>query len=463
MNSDGLPVKLRPEQERAVAEIEDVLSKHDTAVLLAPPAAGKSVVSVTVASRMDLRTLVMTPNKRLQAQYADPPTRLPFAVGRNNHACIVVDGATAAHGPCRWGYECPERHGACAYFSERDSAIAAPIAVANFSLVLADPEGWLLRDRGLMVIDECHDLEASAARQLAIDVDVEMATHAVSGLEAPPAETTVTAYREWALRVEPIVSSYADHYQGRVEARGENVPRRGLEYVRRIVDLANAVRRLRSIDDTWVPKASDRTTEQPKVVTFMPTNVAPLLMDSLWSEETKRLLMSGSVGDADALAKTLGLEDYGVVTMPCTIPAQRRPIIYWPQADVTRKNYSLSVMPLSETINSLMAEHEGFRGIVHTVNSDLAADLVRILSGFPFNRTGLFSHRTENRAEVFAAFRIASPPAVLVSPSVDVGEDFADDQARWQAIAKVPYLPRGDQWVQAKQTQGRQLVRRASG
>ena len=56
-------------------------------------------------------------------------------------------------------------------------------------------------------------------------------------------------YREWALRVEPIVSTFADHYRSRVEARGENVPRRGLEFVRRIVDLANAVRRLRSIDD----------------------------------------------------------------------------------------------------------------------------------------------------------------------------------------------------------------------
>ena len=98
-----------------------------------------------------------------------------------------------------------------------------------------------------------------------------------------------------------------------------------------------------------------------------------------------------------------------------------------------------------------MAEHEGLRGIVHTVNSNLATDLVRMLSGFPFNRAGLFSHRTEDRAEVFAAFHIASPPAVLVSPSVDVGEDFADDQARWQAIAKVPYPPRGDQWVKAKQ------------
>ena len=327
MNSDVLPVKLRPEQERAVVEIEDVFSKHDTAVLLAPPAAGKSVVSVTVASRMDLRTIVMTPNKRLQAQYADLPTSLPFTVGRNNHPCLVVDGATAAHGPCLWGYKCPERHGACPYFSERDSAIAAPIAVANFSLVLADPEGGLLRDGGLIVVDECHDLEASAARQLAIDVDVEMATHAVSGLEALPAKTTVTAYREWAERAEPIVSTCADHYQGRVEARGENVPRRGLEFVRRIVGLASAVRRLRTIDHTWVPTVLDSTaTEQPKVVTFMPTNVAPLLMETLWSEGTKRLLMSGSVGDADALAKTLGLEDYALVTMPCTIPAQQRPI-----------------------------------------------------------------------------------------------------------------------------------------
>ena len=45
----------------------------------------------------------------------------------------------------------------------------------------------------------------------------------------------------------------------------------------------------------------------------------------------------------------------------------------------------------------------------------------------------------------------ASDPAVLISPSANYGEDFPGDQARWQAIAKVPYLPLGDPWVNAKQ------------
>ena len=57
---------------------------------------------------------------------------------------------------------------------------------------------------------------------------------------------------------------------------------------------------------------------------------------------------------------------------------------------------------------------------------------------------------TENRTKIFDAFRTAAPPALLMSPSAHVGEDFRGDQARYQIIARLPYPPMGDPWVKAK-------------
>jgi hypothetical protein len=119
------------------------------------------------------RAVFLTVTKTLQHLYAGPPTHVPLALGRSNHQCTYVPGTPADEAPCTWGWRCPLREAGCPYFAQRDAAIAAPEAVANYALVLADPDHALLKDRTLIVDDEAHMLEAVAARQFAPKLDLQ--------------------------------------------------------------------------------------------------------------------------------------------------------------------------------------------------------------------------------------------------------------------------------------------------
>ena len=175
-------------------------------------------------------------------------------------------------------------------------------------------------------------------------------------------------------------------------------------------------------------------------------NVAPALQDKFWRPGVKRLLMSATVGDASQLVTSLGAGEYLLVEAPSPISPERRPIFFWPQADVTEKKIGTAIPLLAKAVETLMGQYLDQKGVVHTVNSDLARWLSQWFNG----GQSVFTHDISNRAEVFNAFREATPPAVLISPSANVGEDFAYTQAGWQVIAKVSYPPLGNLWVQAK-------------
>ena len=436
----------RPGQEDAVHRILQAFRFTDSVILCAPPGSGKSVVAVAVARALGARTLILMGTKALQQRYATTPTNLPFATGRQNHPCPCVPGVNAAHGPCRFGFRCPERQGGCPYFQQRDAAIAAPIAVANYALVLSDTEGSLLDGRQLVVMDEAHLLEPEATQHFAVEIDLEMARTRLHSLPPLPHVIEPDSYRLWAEAAYPILKPHVDHHYGRVEERHGRIPRKGLEYVQSLTALTEAVSVLRTVDETWLPVCGKPDNKGLlSGIAFKPIRVDVLLQEHLWQPGTKRLLMSGSVGDASALANAVGLGDHHVVSMTSTISPERRPIIYWPSANVTESNFASACVDLGLAVNHLVEWHKDIKGIVHTHRGDLARYLASTVYG-----CRVFSHSTEDRAQVFAAFRASSPPAVLISPSVNYGEDFPDDMARWQAIAKVPYLPLGDPWVRCK-------------
>ena len=403
----------RPGQEQAIVEVLAALEKTDTAVLHGPPATGKSLVATAVSRLSGLHTLILTGTKALQARYADPPTSLPTMTGRQNHPCAHVDGVTAADGPYGIGLECPERHTSCVYFGQRDEAIKAPIAVANYALILSDIQGALLADRDLVIADEAHLLEGQAAQYFAVEIDLEMARYGLEGLPTPPTEFTVPAYQSWAETAAPLLDHHVEYHHGRVAARAGHLSAAGLRYVHRLTRLAEAVSQLRELDNTWVPVVGrpDRS-GLPKDVTFKPLNVGPLLQRQLWLPDTKRLLMSGSIGDAAGLVSSLGAGDYTEVLIKSIISAERRLIFYQPVADLTDKNYTRAAMAVGRAIEQLAIEFREYKMIVHAVSFDLAGYVEDVLLGHQ-----VFSHTKGNRADVFEGFRRAAPPAVLVSPS----------------------------------------------
>lgn len=436
----------RPGQAEAISQILDALEDVDTVVVDGPPGTGKSVIANAAAIRSGLRTLFLTGTKALQSRYSGPPTSLPTAVGRANYPCALVFGATAAEGPCAFNYECPERF-SCEYVLQRNNALAAPIAVVNYALAMSDPNGIFLNERDLLVLDECHLLEGQAADHFAIRLDLEMAQAGLEGLPPLPSDSSVDSYRRWAEEIRPRFEEELILQEAHIEAREGAIRKFGMVYIRRLSQLCEALERLFHIDDTWIPFSSNINVKGvTRTQVFKPTDVALLLQSRLWRPGVKRILMSGSIGDAEALIKAVGAGKYRLVTVSSSIHPRQRPIVYWPRANVTNHTWGQSIISIAEALDRLIDKHSDCKGIVHTTSGELADRVQKLMKHGHI----VFMHGTQNRAHVFEDFRAAPPPAVLISPSAYYGEDFPGDEARWQAIAKVPYPPLGDPWVKAK-------------
>lgn len=100
-------------------------------------------------------------------------------------------------------------------------------------------------------------------------------------------------------------------------------------------------------------------------------------------------------------------------------------------------------------VDILLSKHSSCKGIIHTVNYEIAQAL----------RDGLFMSKNydrlvfinaKNKAEELENFKQSSEPLVLVSPSLSEGLDLKDDLSRFCIICKVPYASLGDLWVRRK-------------
>ena len=98
-------------------------------------------------------------------------------------------------------------------------------------------------------------------------------------------------------------------------------------------------------------------------------------------------------------------------------------------------------------VDRIIGEHQGERGVIHTVNYEIAQYLVE---NSRFRQLFITHSDAATRVAALKRFR-GTPGAVLVSPSMDVGVDLPYDQARWQIIAKIPFPNLNDPVVERRQ------------
>jgi len=450
----GLEVSAwRPGQEELLRKLNDALDGSKSAVVDAPPGLGKTAVAVALARMRCEPTIILTATKALQGLYADDPTRVIPVTGRGNHPCLLVPGATANDGPCLSEFRCPERYGGCLYFKQRDSGIQSRIVVANYALVLADPDHAFLEGRQLLICDEAHLLEEQLANHLGCEIEPWPTQVTRLGLPPLPDIPDPLALREWGAMVLEKMSGIKAELERAIESSEGHIPRKVAHLNGTLNRLDRTCNRLHDVDDTWVVTRGESQADKPGTVLVRPTHLEKLAHQALFYYFDHVVFLSGSILSPDRFRRRLGLESATWISVSSPIPPARRPIVYWPVVPVSQKTYRWSlaqiVLAVDKLIDRFLGQEYLQKGIVHTINTKIRDFLVahsRYSNLF-------FIHGTEDRAEVYQDFRDSPGPAVLVSPSAFVGEDFPGDQARWQAIVKVPYPDLGDQWVLAQKEQ----------
>jgi len=166
--------------------------------------------------------------------------------------------------------------------------------------------------------------------------------------------------------------------------------------------------------------------------------------DWVFNHGEKFLIMSASMIPS-LVAECMGIQEYGQYEAKNNFEPDRNPVFVKPVGFITAKrphtNRIIKAIDYQLSISQL-------NGIVHC-SSD--RQCIEILEGTKYPERFIYP-KGQTRADSIRKFKSAGAGsgAVLISAGMYEGQDFPDDECRWQIICKVPYASLGDARVAAR-------------
>jgi len=415
--------EVRPHQNEAVAEIIDHYRKGtDLVVLDAPTGSGKTLIAEMVRRELQVpHTSYICSSLTLQDQFANDFPEAAVVKGRTNYESY--DGKHSA-GDCKGiGCDyCPAVE-SCPYQMAKSRAATAPLACLNSTFQLYQSNyGNLFRSKGLLVWDECDELE----KQLMsfVEVVISKKNAAAVGMTLPGKGVRYETVRRWLKNWR--VKAMERHLPEGKEARSW----KGL--IRNVVQL---------LDDEgeWVRQSLHNA------LVMKPIKV-DRFGEKLWTKGTKHLLMSATVISPSQLLADLGWTgSYGVVTVPMTFPVENRPLYVADTVDMAHKSKEENWPHMVTAVNDVLDRHPDENVLIHTVSYELTRFLYNEVATTK-ERHAYFS--AAERGPALAKFRKSG--GVLFAPSMDRGVDFSHDEARVIVLCKVPFPFLGDRQISTR-------------
>lgn len=438
--------EIRPHQTQALAEIMDAYADDVPVVVLsAPTGSGKTLIGEMVRRLLGARGLYVCHGKSLQAQFVKD-FDAPVLMGRANYTTALEPDMTTDECMGRRCPLCPGL-GACPYLIAKDEARTGNPAVLNTSYFLSEANGpgQIVKDRDLIVVDECDTLESELMRWAEFRVGPGAA--AALGMSLPRKSVHWTTILDW-LR----------DYRTRLQRRMRTLdPYTDAKKVRQHEHRIGHINRMFLTGDTgeWV-----RVYDRSDSLILKPILVDRIARANLWRHSPRFLLMSATVIGAEAMLGDLGYEGdmWREVQVPSTFPAENRPIYPVPVATMTRRGQEAGDWDRAvKALGLVLAQHPDDRILVHTVSYELTRMVMEGLAAEWGERMMSYAG-ADDRARALARYR-AMPGGVLVAPSMDRGIDLPGDMCRVQVVMKLPYPYLGDQQVNKRlhDTEGGEL------
>jgi Rad3-related DNA helicase len=430
-----------------------------------PTGGGKSILAVLLAKMSGTRTCILTATKGLQEQLSRDFGNISVLVkGQNNFRCTLVPTLTAEEGPCHEGLSCSFRPSNCPYRNQLQQAIDSPLVITNYAYYLAQTRfSSGLGEFGILILDESHLAFSALENHLTIflpRMDIES-----QGLEFPSLPTS--EIYQWSSRKknkepDPDIISPPDLW-----AQWQSWASCGLTTVQsRFNELEEDIAELREAGNP-VPGNLSRAYRTSKSVLAKINNLSAASGDwviqktghgyvftprwvagsgaSLYQDVPKIMLMSAILSHktADSVGVPVGA-DRAWLEVGSYFPPENTPICHVPTTRVNYRTDDYGTTIWQARIDQIIQRRLDRKGIVFTVSYDRA----RLLLSRSRFKDIMFTHSTNDVVQVVNKFKLASPPAVLVSPTVTTGWDFPG--LDYIIVGKIPYPDTKDLVLQAR-------------
>lgn len=476
---------IRQEQKYALEQALDafLVQKKRFVVLEAGTGVGKSGIALGIARYLALHgglttqvddsserttgAYVLTTQKALQAQYMDD-------FGPSSGKDMLRSLKSASNYQCRFysDMRCSDSRrllkqlgkqavgtdfqkccsAACPYRLDKEEFMAFPVGITNFSYFLAETMyAKQLDPRSLLVIDECHNVEAEIGKFVEVSFSERFARSL--GCRMPRSETVQSVLAWIKGPYKKAVQKAMSELEQKLAAQFSAGPTTGLSepskrYEMLDKHLCKVNRFIMTYDpNNWVMNPVKGDAKTGRKFEFKPVDVSSYGHECLYRFGSRVLLMSATVVDCDAFCRSVGIDkgDASFVRIPSPFKASNRPIHYLGVGSMSKDNIDKTLPNMSNVVKELLELHKDDKGIIHCVNYRIAKRLVEDIRS-----PRLLLHDPENRDEVLERHMQSAEPTVLVSPSMTEGIDLADNASRFQILCKVPFPYLGDAVIQMR-------------
>jgi Rad3-related DNA helicase len=188
--------------------------------------------------------------------------------------------------------------------------------------------------------------------------------------------------------------------------------------------------------NNWVLEAGYNEKLKQKELSLEPIWAYDYLDKYVFSNYDMVVLMSGTILDKNLFCQLNGLDVSKAVyySIGSPFPLKNRPIYYMPVGKMSYKSKDETFKRYIPYIQKLLDKYKNKKGIIHTNSFELAKWIQNSIKD-----PRLIFHDSTNKDEMLKYHKESDKPTVIVSPSMDTGVSFDNDDARFQIIAKVPY------------------------
>lgn len=487
LKTDLAKYKPRKEQKEALNFIESEYQKNKLNkffLLNLPVGSGKSHLALMIADwyKKNVNKLakvdIITNSKLLQDQYSNEYESISDLKGKENYECEQYSCS------CAQGAEFNRLNKtsceSCPYTYAKESFISGNMSLTNFYLYILyaiyNPKLLESRDSRVLIVDEAHEFDDVMSDFITIKITETMVkrfkfSDEYSIMKQLKGVTTITQYVDFLKYLNGEVLTTLESMEKGMSSAPRNVKqdKRDLKINKviggknsdvKLMQLATDLRQLqlkieiflkeyKENPNNWVLESYYNEKVKQKELSLEPIWAYDYLDKYVFSNYDMVVLMSGTILDKSLFCQLNGLDVSKAVYYSIRSPfnPKNRPIFYMPLGKMSYKSKEETFKKYIPYIQKLLDKYKNKKGIIHTNSFELAKWIEGAIKD-----PRLIFHDSSNKDEMLKLHKESPEPTVIVSPSMDTGVSFDNDDARFQIIAKVPYPSLGSQKNKLRQS-----------
>lgn len=487
LKNDLSKYKPRKEQKEALSFIDSEYQKNKMNkffLLNLPVGSGKSHLALMIAdwykknvSKM-ARVDIITNSKILQDQYANTYGSISDLKGKENYECETYACS------CAQGSEFNRLNKtsceSCPYSYARESYQSGGISLTNFYLYILyaiyNPKLMESRDARVLIVDEAHEFDDVMSDFITIKItETSLKKYKFASeydlIKRLKSVGSISDYVEFLKYYNTEIVSTMDSMSNGMSSVKRNVTedKRDLKISKLLKTKNSDVKMMQLVTDlkqqqskidiflteykanpnNWVLESSYNEKLRQKELSLEPIWAYDYLDKYVFSHYDMVFLMSGTILDKNLFCQLNGLDVSKAVyySIPSPFPVRNRMIYYMPVGKMSYKSKEETFKRYVPYIKKLLDKYKNKKGIIHTNSFELAKWIEGAIKD-----PRLIFHDSSNKDEMLKFHKESDKPTVIVSPSMDTGVSFDNDDARFQIIAKVPYPSLGSQKNKMRQS-----------